>query len=186
MSLSDLASLGSFVSGAAVLVSLIFLYFQLRQLNEQVKQADRNQQAQLRQTRADRSVSLVLARLDPSVASAFYKAFLADDDMSLVELEQFNALQRATFFSWQETFDQHRAGFVDEAEFAEFTKHVRALCASHGVRFVWRLQQRFPLGPDFTRWIEEQMAAQQPSPNPPDRASEWKKYVATVKSGAPA
>lgn len=33
MSRSDLASLGSFVSGFAVLVSLVFLYFQLRQMN---------------------------------------------------------------------------------------------------------------------------------------------------------
>jgi hypothetical protein len=42
MSLSDLASLGSFVSGAAVLVSPVFLYFQLRQLSGQVKQAEKN------------------------------------------------------------------------------------------------------------------------------------------------
>jgi hypothetical protein len=39
MSLSDLAALGSFVSGLGVLVSLVFLYFQLRQIGVQVKQA---------------------------------------------------------------------------------------------------------------------------------------------------
>jgi hypothetical protein len=37
MTLSDLAALGSFVSGLAVLVSLIFLWFQLRQMNEQIR-----------------------------------------------------------------------------------------------------------------------------------------------------
>jgi hypothetical protein len=41
MSLSDLASLGSFVSGVAVLVSLVFLYFQLRQMNAQVLQTEK-------------------------------------------------------------------------------------------------------------------------------------------------
>lgn len=45
MSLSDLAALGSFVGGVAVLVSLIFLYFQLRQIGAQMAQADNNQRA---------------------------------------------------------------------------------------------------------------------------------------------
>jgi hypothetical protein len=51
MSLSDLASLGSFVSGFAVLISLIFLYFQLRQVNRQVRQAEINQRSLVGQTR---------------------------------------------------------------------------------------------------------------------------------------
>ena len=37
MSLSDLASLGSFVSGAAVLASLVFLFFQTRQMTSRVQ-----------------------------------------------------------------------------------------------------------------------------------------------------
>ena len=52
MSLSDLASLGSFVSGVGVLISLIFLYFQVRQVNAQVGQAEKNQQAAIRQERS--------------------------------------------------------------------------------------------------------------------------------------
>ena len=49
MSLSELAEIGSFISGVAVLTSLIFLYFQLRQINQQVKQAEKNQQSAIRQ-----------------------------------------------------------------------------------------------------------------------------------------
>lgn len=45
MSLSDLAALGSFFSGFGVLVSLVFLYFQLEQIGSQVKQAEKNQRA---------------------------------------------------------------------------------------------------------------------------------------------
>src|SRR5215472_17064452 len=52
MSLSDLASLGSFVSGVAVLASLIFLFFQIRQMPEQVKRSEKNQQAAVGQGRA--------------------------------------------------------------------------------------------------------------------------------------
>ena len=43
MLLNDLASIGSFTSGVAVLISLVFLCFQLRQVNAQVVLAEKNQ-----------------------------------------------------------------------------------------------------------------------------------------------
>jgi hypothetical protein len=73
MSLSQLAEIGSFTSGVAILASLIFLYFQLRQINQQVKQAEKNQQSAIRQGRASRSVSIVLTGIEPSLADAFVK-----------------------------------------------------------------------------------------------------------------
>jgi hypothetical protein len=71
MTLSDLAALGSFVSGVAVMVSLVFLYFQVRQVNLQVRQAERNQRATIAQVRAGRSVEAILTQTDASVAAAF-------------------------------------------------------------------------------------------------------------------
>ena len=50
MSLSDLASLGSFVSGLAVMISLIYLAVQIRQ-------AERNQKAMIQQGRTARMVA---------------------------------------------------------------------------------------------------------------------------------
>ena len=62
MSLSDLASLGSFVSGIAVLMSLVYLALQVRQ-------TERNQQISIRHSRASRTVQLHLALADPAPAS---------------------------------------------------------------------------------------------------------------------
>ena len=73
MSLSQLAEIGSFVSGVAILASLIFLYFQLRQINHQVRQAEKNQKSAIRQGRASRTVRIILAGTDPSLADAFTK-----------------------------------------------------------------------------------------------------------------
>ncbi len=61
MSLSDFASLGSFVSGFAVLISLIYLALQVRLTK-------RNQQISIRHSRASRIVELHLALADPAVA----------------------------------------------------------------------------------------------------------------------
>lgn len=72
MSLSDLASLGSFISALAVLISLIFLYFQLRQLAVQVKQAEKNQQAAIQQSRNHRRIDMFMDRANnPVLAEAF-------------------------------------------------------------------------------------------------------------------
>jgi len=61
MTLSDLAALGSFVSGVAILVSLVFLYFQLRQVYAQIRLAERNQQATIQQDRYGRVFEVNLA-----------------------------------------------------------------------------------------------------------------------------
>src|SRR5215469_1497977 len=72
MPLSDLASLGSFVSGVAVLISLVFLYFQVRQVTAQVRQAERNQQASIRHTRVSRSVQLQLEISEPERSNLWW------------------------------------------------------------------------------------------------------------------
>ena len=63
MTLSDLASIGSLISGTAVLVSLVYLSLQVRQ-------TERNQQASIRQGRINRAVELMTARMEPTVAEA--------------------------------------------------------------------------------------------------------------------
>lgn len=181
MSLSDLASVGSFVSGFAVLVSLIFLYFQLRQLNRQVTQTERNQQAQIRQGRADRTVGLLLTRLEPSVALAVRKGISGAEEITALELEQFGVWQRAAFFNWQETFDQRRAGLIDNSEFEDLTQNIRGLLAYPGVRAQWKLQRRNPLSRDFTAWMDS-LTAEQLIIAPADRVAEWKAEVAALKA----
>lgn len=86
MSLTDLASLGSFVSAVAVLISLVYLSLQ-------VKQAERNQQASIRATRVTRiAFDSLAASLKHSLAQpgmrAFYKrqrAMLGRDFSAFVD-----------------------------------------------------------------------------------------------------
>ena len=67
MSLSDLASIGSLVSGMAVLVSLIFLYIQLREIHSQVLQAEKNQRAMMNQGVISRGVSIGVFLIQPQI-----------------------------------------------------------------------------------------------------------------------
>src|SRR5512135_2576923 len=101
MSLSDLASLGSFVSGVAVLASLVFLFFQVRQMTEQVRQSERNQQALIAQGARTRGVEIALARMDPSAADAIAKGMAGADDITSTQYQQFVSSPRFSFKSQQ-------------------------------------------------------------------------------------
>ena len=117
MSLSDLASIGSFVSGFAVLVSLIFLYYQLRQITAQVLQAERNQQAANRAVRTSRIVEILMGTAEPSIADALAKGNAGSPDITDIQIRQFFAYSSARFYNAQDTFQQFQQGFLDDAIF---------------------------------------------------------------------
>src|SRR5215469_14472819 len=118
MSLSDLASLGSFVSGAAVLVWLVFLYFQLRQMNAQVRQTEKNQQALIVQARADRAagVNSDFAR-DKAFIDTYVRVATDADDVTYAETIQVRVWIMSIFQNAQEAFSQYRRGLLDEYDF---------------------------------------------------------------------
>jgi len=68
MSLSDLAAFGSFVSGLAVLVSLIFLLLQVRQTN-------RNQRALMQQGISARYLQMNSTASSPEVAKTLVRVW---------------------------------------------------------------------------------------------------------------
>lgn len=103
MSLSDLEAIGSFINGLGVLVSLVFLYFQLRQVNLQVRQTEKNQQALIRQNRATRVVDLNMRRAEASLVDAIRKGQNGEYDISISELSQYRFNCIAMFFNLEDT-----------------------------------------------------------------------------------
>ena len=135
MSLSDLASIGSLVSGAAVLGSLIYLALQ-------VQHADRNQQALIRHGRINRAVEIQLARADPVVADAWRRGAQNPDEITQTELGQFLSICRALFFDLEDSFYQHEEGLLNEDAFATVLAGSRALAGIPGIRTAWKVGRR--------------------------------------------
>src|SRR6516165_7328768 len=123
MSLSDLASLGSFVSGFAVLISLIYLALQVRQ-------TERNQQVSIRHSRVSRTVELHLALADPAVADAWLHGLGRPEEITRTELGQFNNLCRALFFHFEDSFYQREEGLLNDAAFEIVVAGARLLARS--------------------------------------------------------
>jgi hypothetical protein len=132
MSLSDLASLGSFVSGFAVLISLIYLSLQVRQTK-------RNQQIAIRHSRVTRIVELQLALADPGVTNAWFHGSGNPEKITQAELSQYINLCRALFFHFEDSFYQREEGLLNDEAFETVVAGVRLSARSPGWRAAWRL-----------------------------------------------
>lgn len=132
MSLSDLAALGSFVSGVSVLVSLIYLSLQ-------VKHTKRNQQIAIRHARATRIVELHLALANVGVAEAWLHGSSDPQAISQTEVGQFMSVCRALFFHFEDSFYQRQEGLLNDDAFDTVVAGVRFSARSPGLRAAWRI-----------------------------------------------
>jgi hypothetical protein len=132
MSLTDLASLGSFLSGVAVLISLIYLA-------RQVRQTELNQKISIRHSRVSRIVELQVALADPAVADAWLHGLWSPQEITQTELSQFTNLCRALFFHFEDSFYQREEGLLNDAAFETVVAGARLLARSPGVRAAWKI-----------------------------------------------
>jgi len=151
MSLSDLASLGSFVSGIAVLISLIYLSLQVRQTK-------RNQQIAIRHSRVSRIVDLHLALADPGVADAWLHGSASPQKITQIELSQFVNLCRALFFHFEDSFYQREEGLLNDDAFETVVAGARLSARSPGWRAAWRIA-RPNFGGQFLDFMDKVVTA---------------------------
>jgi hypothetical protein len=138
MSLSDLASIGSFVSGVAVLASLAFLYFQLRQLSEQVKQAERNQSAIIQQGRVARSSDQLFRLADPHLAGVWLKAVTTPESLTDEEAFQFLLILTAMVRAAEDVYFQHELGLLNDQSMQNQLGPLRGIMRTRNAVAVWR------------------------------------------------
>jgi hypothetical protein len=149
MTLSDLASVGSFVSGVAVLVSLIYLALQVRQ-------AKRNQQAQITQTRTTRSIDILMHFSTLGLVEADIRARMGAADLKQTELQVFYNHSLALFSHWEDSFFQHAERLMTDRAFGTAVNLMRGTLANPGSRVVWR-RTNFIYDADFRHFVDELM-----------------------------
>src|ERR1700733_2593971 len=174
MSLANLAALGSFVSGFAVLISLIFLALQVRQ-------TERNQQISIRHSRVSRTVELHLALADPAVVDAWLHGARSPEKLTQTELGQFHNLCRAHFFHFEDSFYQREEGLLNDDAFETVEAGARLLARSPGVRAAWKIA-RLNFGGRFLAFMDGVVTASAAEP-PVDLSLEtWKVAFASEAS----
>jgi hypothetical protein len=174
MTLTDLASLGSFVSGVAVLVSLVYLSLQIRQNTK-------HSRALIQQGRAGRIADMSLRLAELRNDNGLDKCFEGASDVSAKDLARFLFVCRSIFASAEDSHLQNMQGLLDGAAYESFVASVKAGMASPGVGAAWLLT-RDMYEPHFRAFMDETMG-DLPGRSSPEyrRVGAWKSAVAQLK-----
>lgn len=172
MSLSDLASLGSFVSGSAVLVSLVYLAIQVRQ-------AEKNQRAVLNQGYITRVADYLRWYAESPINELRTRVIAGDTSFTAEELLRLQLALRVTLLSAQDAYLQHKTGLVDDMTLENSMRSVRNSWLNQPVyRALW-LQQAPTIAPEFAAVIET-MLRETPVTKPNDMVSLFHADLARV------
>ncbi|HVU22405.1 MAG TPA: hypothetical protein VHE09_16865 [Rhizomicrobium sp.] len=132
MSLSDLAAIGSFVSGIAVVVSFVFLALQIRQSN-------RNQKSLMQQGRTTRNVEILLHIADPFVSEMMLEAHADIRAMDPKKIWAFYGVAAAVFWTYEDSFLQFQRGMLDRESWSSDATTIKRLLASPAYRVAWKM-----------------------------------------------
>ena len=148
MSLSDLASLGSFVSGVAVVVTLLFLVLQMRQ-------TERIQQAVLHQGFSTRESELNFKILEPHLLGVYQKALTSNADLTEAEIVELLVMVRGFFLATEDMYFLRKSSLIDEASFQTGLGVFRTFASLPLFRAAWPMV-RATFSPEFYAFVLEQ------------------------------
>lgn len=147
MTLSDLAAIGGFLGGAAVVASLVFVGLQLRQ-NTQAMQAAASQAhaANLQQI-----VSDIITNND--AARVWRQGLSSPDGLTDDERVRFVALVSGFFRFFEAARLQWRHGQLDSQHWHYVEHQMRDLIRQSGVQMYWRMRKHWH-SREFCDWVE--------------------------------
>jgi hypothetical protein len=174
---SILASLSSIVSSVAVVVSLIYLSFQLRQNSLHQRNA-------MQQRCAARNVDLISRTAESDIATAMLRVRMADPDLEPVQLEQFLRVLTAIFLNFEDGYLLRQSGMLDAASVESDAEALRGhIFAQPGYRIAWQML-RSGMQPDFRAHMDALMAKAPIVPSP-DCSAIWRRPIAERAAASP-
>jgi len=151
MSLTDLASIGSFVSGIAVVVSLIYLALQVRH-------AHKAQRALMHQARTERIINACIECMRGDVAEVVTKIAKGEQMSSPLEMMQAYYYIRMQIVTAEDALWQHEAGFLDKDSVDTSILNLQRVMQLPAARAAWQVQ-RPQLAPAVRERMDKLLAA---------------------------
>ena len=169
MTLETLANVGEFVSGIAVVISLVYLAFQVRQ-NTQSQRTENYARA------LDR-VSTMQARLsvDRDMAELFGTGVLNTRVLKPGQRIQFAWAFYEMFGAFEFMYHQSQAGALPDEVWERWSATLSWWISFPGVRAWWRAKPT-PFSSSFSAFVEARLGQ---GPPDADAARRWQEFVAT-------
>jgi hypothetical protein len=171
MTLSDLASIASLVSGGAVLVSLVYLSLQVRQ-------AEKNQRALMNQGAITRVTGLILGLAQPALNASRTRMAEGGTDFSAEEIHQLQMVLRMSLLNLQDALVQHRDGLIDQITFDNSTAFLRSALAQPVNRALW-MRSRPNFAPEMAAFVDK-LIEQSPLAKPVDLVAQLKSDLSEI------
>ncbi|HEX3942805.1 MAG TPA: hypothetical protein VHW69_01840 [Rhizomicrobium sp.] len=168
INLEQLQCIGNAVSAVAIVVSLIYLSFQIRQ-------AEKYQRALMQQGRVARISAAAESYAHPAIAEAINRGWDGARDISPVQLRQFSFVCRQLFIGAEDSFLQHQDSLLNEAAYRSCLASTKAYLSSPGVRAMWRLTRDW-YEPGFRSFMEQLLKGVRAAPS--DGLAQWQAAVA--------
>lgn len=149
MSFSDMAAVGSLISGVAVFLSFIFLALQLRQAN-------RNQRSLMQQARTGRHVEILLKMTEPEMSETLSQANADFAAMSDPKIWSFYCFSAAVFWSYEDSFLQFKAKTLDADSWASDVAALERLVSYPPYRAFWKMAREGTRG-DYRDYVDSLM-----------------------------
>jgi hypothetical protein len=147
MTLADLSSLGSFISGIAVLVSLVYLSLQIRQNT-------RHSQALMQQGRAARIADTSLRIAELRADDGLNGCFEGLPEARAQDVARFLNVARAVFISAEDSFYLGEEGLLGPTAFESYKASLRAGMGSSGMAAAW-MMTRDMYEPKYRAFMDE-------------------------------
>ncbi len=176
MTLTDVANISTLASAIAVLVSLIYL-------SMQVRQTERNQQALLNQSVANRGVETLRWSAEPGMAALRTRVVAGETAFTDTEVMQLMFMLRSMIVVNQDSRLQHAAGLIDELTLQMTLGGLRAHLRAPLFRAIWSMiREEFP--PDTGAYIDG-IIRDTPLSEPTSLSARLKRELAALESRAP-
>jgi hypothetical protein len=171
LTLEALAQLGEFIGAVAVVVSLAYLAYQVRQNTHSLRSEN--------YARAHDRVAAVQARLgDPSQARVFGRAVWDPGTLSPAERIQFAWALYEMFGAFEFMYHQAQAGALPPEVWERWAATLGWWTSLPGVQAWWRSKPA-PFSASFTRFVEDGLERGTPDP---EAALRWQEFLTGQRS----
>ncbi len=165
MTLSDLAAIGSFISGVAVAVTLIVLVVQTRQ-------SIKNQRSLILQGQFARTSELILKLSESHLSDIAVRVDRSEPSLSSSELLAFTRVWHAFFAGLADSYLQHKLGTLDRANWDSVVTGLKQMMTLPSVRVSWKMTRMLTDG-SFRDFVDGVMSEVRVVPPPANYAEVW-------------
>ena len=167
MTLETLANLGEFISGVAVVLSLVYLAFQVRQNTQSLRTEN--------YARAVDRVATMQARLsaDPGLAAVFGRGLVDTGALTLEQRIQFTWAFYEMFGAFEFMYHQSQAGALQAEVWERWSATLSWWISLPGVQSWWRAKPT-PFSSSFSAFVETRLST---SPSDVGAAQRWREFL---------